>query len=74
MTTTASRHRLLDGSDQTRADAHRDAVLARAACRVLDAVLGAGRFDGCHHRERLLMRDRRENRGFRVYLPDGRRL
>jgi len=34
--------------------------------------VGAGRLDGCHHRGRVLMRDRRENRGVRVRLPDGR--
>src|SRR6185369_8535811 len=28
--------------------------------------VGAGKFDGCHHRGCLLMRDRYENRGFRV--------
>jgi hypothetical protein len=45
-------------------------------CRVfilsLVSSVGAGRFDGCHHRGRLLMRDPHENRGFRVGLPDGR--
>jgi len=35
--------------------------------------VGAGRFDARHHGGRLLMRDRHENRGFRVGLPDGRR-
>ena len=45
----------------------------RAFFCLVSLIVGAGRFDGCHHRGRLLMLDPRENRGFRVGLPDGRR-